>query len=68
MLVSAYDPDWPCMKTDCSYNELCLDCGVFIRSYNNNDSLSLEAKTSGLNEVMSAFWLRIQPVNATPKL
>jgi ferredoxin len=43
-LVSAHDPDKPKMKIAKLNDELCLGCGVCIRSCNKHDSLSLESR------------------------
>jgi ferredoxin len=43
-LVSAHDPDKPKMKIAKLDAELCLGCGVCVRSCNKNDSLSLEPR------------------------
>jgi ferredoxin len=43
-LVSAHDPDKPRMKVARLNEDLCLGCGVCIRSCNKKDSLSLKAR------------------------
>ena len=43
-LVSAYNPHKPKMKVARLNDELCLGCGVCIRSCNKKNSLSLESR------------------------